>query len=123
MRKTRMQIGRRTKPLMMMSRPAGTHWPFNGKPPCRRAPRHTAMKRTLRIRTQRVDATYKLHPPKGNGSPAGARHSLLFVKGKGKGKGEGKGKGKGKQGKGKGHRKGKEGKGKELMLEHSRTRA
>jgi hypothetical protein len=63
--------------------------------------------------TQRIDANYKLHPPKGKGSPAGVRHFLLFVKGKGKSKGKGKGKGKGKQGKGKGNRKGKEGKSKD----------
>jgi hypothetical protein len=36
--------------------------------------------------THSTERCYKLHPPKGKGSPAGERHSLLFVKGKGKGK-------------------------------------
>ena len=63
--------------------------------------------------THSTDRCYKIHPPKGKGSPSGGRHSLLFVKGKGKSKGKGKGKGKGKQSKGKGNRKGKNNKGKE----------
>jgi hypothetical protein len=63
--------------------------------------------------THSTDRCYKIHPPKGKGSPSGGRHSLLFVKGKGKSKGKGKGKGKGKQSKGKGNRKGKNTKGKE----------
>jgi hypothetical protein len=109
-----MQIERRKmKRLRRTARPPGTHWPFIQQkatfPPCTTP----YCKEKNIAHTHSTERCYKLHPPKGKGSPAGGRHSFLVFKGKGKGKGTGKGKGKGKQGKGKGNRKGKEGKGKE----------